>query len=251
MNNLEFMKHLHLHVEKDRDEAIDMVDLSQCRYCYRDFDSEEKANSHVDLEHLKAGQEFVCQICTTCYPAKNHLIHHMLKVHMKNEMPYKCRVCGYRTSLHRDMVEHFHMNHDRTDKLQCPQCLQTFSLYSDKGYNSTTSDCFLKHLQRHEDIRKKQNLHCKKCSLKFLDERQVKSHLAEDHVSFKDFDNVEAYEFETEGMFKTRELPCNILYSSGEPIQIPLPDERGMKVATKKTSVVKVYSYLLGVPKRR
>ena len=31
MNNLEFMKHLHLHVETDRETAIDMADLSQCR----------------------------------------------------------------------------------------------------------------------------------------------------------------------------------------------------------------------------
>ena len=106
MNNLEFMKHLHLHVDTERDEAIDMADLSQCRYCYKDFDSEEKANSHVELEHLKTGQEFVCQICSNSYPAKHQLVMHMTKVHVKLEMPYQCQVCGPRTSLHRDLLEH-------------------------------------------------------------------------------------------------------------------------------------------------
>ncbi len=35
MNNIEFMKHLHLHVESDRATAIDLADLTQCKYCYK------------------------------------------------------------------------------------------------------------------------------------------------------------------------------------------------------------------------
>jgi hypothetical protein len=29
------MKHLHLHVESDRATAIDLADLTQCKYCYK------------------------------------------------------------------------------------------------------------------------------------------------------------------------------------------------------------------------
>ena len=224
MNNLEFMKHLHLHVDTDRDTAIDMADLSQCRFCYKDFDSEEKANSHVEQEHLKSGQEFVCHICCHSYQGRLGLVQHMTKVHVKLEMPYQCQVCGHRASLHRDLVEHFQGSHDRSDKLQCPHCLKTFSLYSDKGYNGAGSSSYLQHLQRHEDLKKRQSLHCKKCSLKFLEEKQVRAHLADDHVSFKDYEGVETDQF----------VPA------GEPIQMVQPDERFYKGAVKKSSAVKV-----------
>ena len=47
-------------LETERDSAIDIANLSQCRYCYRDFDSEEKANTQ--MEHLQTRLEFVCQM---------------------------------------------------------------------------------------------------------------------------------------------------------------------------------------------
>ena len=61
MNNLEFMKHLHLHVETDRETAIDMADLSQCKYCYKDFDSEAKVQEHLEVQHLKSSLKHVCR----------------------------------------------------------------------------------------------------------------------------------------------------------------------------------------------
>ena len=39
MNNIEFMKHLGLHVENERATAVDLVDLCQCKYCLKDFES--------------------------------------------------------------------------------------------------------------------------------------------------------------------------------------------------------------------
>ncbi|CAB4066601.1 POGZ [Lepeophtheirus salmonis] len=60
----------------------------------------------------------------------------MTKAHVRSELPYACNVCGYRSSSHRDLIDHFHESHDRTDKLQCPRCLKTYSLMGDRGYNS-------------------------------------------------------------------------------------------------------------------
>ena len=40
MNNIEFMKHLSLHVENERATAVDLVDLCQCKYCLKDFENE-------------------------------------------------------------------------------------------------------------------------------------------------------------------------------------------------------------------
>ena len=191
MNNLEFMKHLHLHVETDRETAIDMADLTQCKYCYKDFDSEQKAQAHTDQDHCKKDSPYVCLICNSGFPQSTHLIHHMTKVHVKAEMPYQCQICGHRSSQYREIIEHFQETHDRTDKLQCPQCLKSYSLYGDKGYNSNNAVSFMQHLQRHEDMKSKNQLNCKKCCLKFLDDKSMKTHVTDDHVSFKDFDTIE------------------------------------------------------------
>ena len=72
MNNLEFMKHLHLHVETDRETAIDMADLTQCKYCYKDFDSEAKAEEHLEVQHLKSSLKHVCRFESLQVPY-NHL----------------------------------------------------------------------------------------------------------------------------------------------------------------------------------
>jgi len=223
MNNLEFMKHLHLHVETDRETAIDMADLTQCKYCYKDFDSEHKAQAHTDQEHYKKGSPSVCLICNSGFPQSTHLIHHMTKVHVKAEMPYQCQICGQRASQHRDIIEHFQETHDRTDKLQCPLCLKTYSLYGDKGYNSNNAVSFMQHLQKHEDIKSRNQLNCRKCCLKFMDEKSLKTHLTDDHVSFKDFENIETYQY----------------VATDTPVQMPRPDEKQLKVAMKKSLTVK------------
>jgi len=197
--------------------------LSQCKYCYKDFDCETKVQSHEDTEHFKRGYDNLCQICNNCYPTRNNLIQHMMKVHVKSEMPYQCQVCGHRSSHHHEIVEHFQTYHDRTDKLQCPHCLKTYSMYNDKGYNSTSSSSYLQHMQRHEDVKKRANLQCKKCCLRFIEDRHLKNHILEDHLSFKDFDNIEPYQY----------------VATDEPIQMPKPDERFIKTAVKKSSAIK------------
>ena len=47
------------------------------------------------------------RICDEGFGVKNHLIHHMSKTHAKSEMPYLCQICGYRSSMHRDLIDHF------------------------------------------------------------------------------------------------------------------------------------------------
>merc|ERR1719447_2750021 len=195
MNNLEFMKHLHLHVETDRETAIDMADLSQCKYCYKDFDSEAKVQEHLEVQHLK-------------------------RSHVRAELPYFCHICSYRSSRHRDVVEHFQNTHDRTDKLQCPLCLKTTGLYGEKGYNADTAVKFMQHLQRHEDTKNKSGLNCRKCALKFVDEKSAKQHAEQDHNSYREFEDLEAAEPET-------------------GVQMPPPEERGVKTATRKSSLAK------------
>jgi len=222
MNNVEFMKHLHLHVESDRATAVDLADLTQCKYCYKDFETPFKMQEHYEEIHLRKGSEFVCRICDEPFKMKNHLIHHMGQKHMRSEMPYQCKICNFRSSMHRDCIDHFHEAHDRTDKLQCPLCLKTYSLYGEKGYMSSIAVTFMQHLQKHEDIKNKK-YGCKKCCLNFHNEAALKVHVEKDHVSFKDFDNLEPYQY----------------VASDEPIQMPKPDEGKARTAAKKSGFSK------------
>ena len=134
------------------------------------------------------------------------------------------------------MVEHFQNTHDRTDKLQCPLCLKTTGLYGEKGYfivpdrpllsyvdtryNADTAVKFMQHLQRHEDTKNKPGLNCRKCALKFVDEKSAKQHAEQDHNSYREFEDLEAAEPET-------------------GVQMPPPEERGVKTATRKSSLAK------------
>ena len=118
------------------------------------------------------------------------------------------------------MVEHFQVTHDRTDKLQCPLCLKTTGLYGEKGYNADTAVKFMQHLQRHEDTKAKAGLNCRKCALKFVDEKSAKQHAEQDHNSYREFEDLESGESET-------------------GVQMPPPEERGVKTATRKSSLAK------------
>ena len=164
MNNIEFMKHLSLHVENDRVSAVDLSDLSQCKYSLKDFESNFALQKHMDDAYYKSNSQNVCRICNIAFPQALHLISHMQKIHVRAELPYACQVCGFRTSSHREAVDHFIEQHDRTDKLQCPRCLKIFCLFSEKGgYNSSTAVAFVEHLQSHQDGKR---VPCKKCCLR-------------------------------------------------------------------------------------
>jgi len=225
MNNIEFMKHLHLHIESNRQTAIDFADLSQCKYCYKDFDNTISMQAHVDTVHVVKGFQYVCQICSSGFNNQAAMVIHMNKEHVKSELPYACQVCEYRTSCHKSIIEHFTEMHDRTDKLQCPLCLKVYSLFNDKGYNSAAAQSYMMHLQKHENCKKKYK--CKKCMLEFTNEKVLKYHQEKDHVSYKDFSGVDSSQF---------------LLDALAPTRMPKPDERLFKVAPKKTGPAKPLS---------
>jgi len=221
MNNIQFMKHLHLHIESNRTSAIDFSDLIQCKYCYKDFDDAAKMEEHFMQTHIMKDMQTSCQICNVSLTSPARLVLHMSREHVKSEMPYCCQVCGYRTSIHREIIDHFHEVHDRTDKLQCPLCLKVFVLWGDKGYNTHAAISFMQHIQKHQDMKKK--LDCKKCALTFINEQTLKSHVEKDHVSFKDYEDVECYQY----------------VATDSPVIVPKPDERMFKAAPPKKEGLK------------
>ena len=92
--------------------------------------------------------------------------------------------------------------------------------YVDTRYNADTAVKFMQHLQRHEDTKNKPGLNCRKCALKFVDEKSAKQHAEQDHNSYREFEDLEAAEPET-------------------GVQMPPPEERGVKTATRKSSLAK------------
>lgn len=45
-------------------------------------------------------------------------------MHYPSEMPYQCESCGYRTSSHKDVIDHYYKIHEKGEGLQCPYCLK-------------------------------------------------------------------------------------------------------------------------------
>ena len=118
-------------------------------------------------------------------------------------------------NVYREAVDHFTEQHDRTDKLQCPRCLKTFQLFTEKGYNSSTAVEFVQHLQSHQDNKR---IPCKKCCLSFKDDgKSMRGHMDRDHGSFKGHEGLEMYQY----------------LANEIPIKMPRPDERGMRLAPK------------------
>ena len=186
----------------------------------QDFDSEFKLQAHQVKECayiFKRGDAFVDRITNKSFNSQSQLIQHMMKTHVKYEMPYSCQVCGYRSSFHHDVIEHFQLQHDRTDKLLCPKSLRVFSLYTSQGYNPAAATAYLQHLQRMEDLKGKSALQCKKSVLRFTEDKHLRAHLAEDFSSYKEFDDVEPYQY----------------MASDEPLMIPRPEEKTMRAAVR------------------
>lgn len=219
MNNIEFMKHLSLHVESERAAAVDLVDLCQCKYCFKDFDTPFGLQTHLDRVHFNKGFEFVCRICDQGFESKALLLGHMEAFHVGCELPYGCHICAYRSSFHRDVIDHFQESHDRTDKMQCPRCLKTFTLCSDKGYSSNVAVTFVQHLQEHQD----KKLECKKCCLSFLKDGSMRKHVERDHASYRNFENLERYTY----------------MGNETPLRVPKPVERNVRIAVRKPAWIK------------
>lgn len=56
------------------------------------------------------------------------LINHLSLTHYPSEMPYRCETCGYRTSSHKDVIDHYYKIHENGEGLQCPYCLKVKEL---------------------------------------------------------------------------------------------------------------------------
>ncbi|KAL2725133.1 uncharacterized protein V1478_007806 [Vespula squamosa] len=99
-------------------------------------------------------------------------------------MPYQCDSCGYRTSSHKDIIDHYYQVHEKGEGLQCPYCLKIIEFIVEGQTNASSIHSFLLHMQRHI-VRREQGRgnKCPRCCLWFNQKSSLKIHQRELHDS--------------------------------------------------------------------
>lgn len=179
-NNIEMMEHVFNHALNTTPAGRPL----QCRYCLSSFKQSEMLNSHIKISHpieTQLGVMYSCLICS--YKAKSHIAlgKHMNSHHVRSELPYKCETCGFRTSTHRDIINHFYKIHSGGSQLQCPFCLKTVSI--EKQRRNPCGNVFMHHIVKH--LKKGAYTKCSKCMLTFINKNEYTEHVMNMHASLK------------------------------------------------------------------
>ena len=107
----------------------------------------------------------------------------MQKCHKNAELPFICGCCDHRSSSLRHTVDHFYIDHTASGTLQCPFCLKTYTVVTDKEQIVVNIAAYLNHLKQH--VNDNNNVRCPRCALKFVDKGSNKTHQMYDHGSMK------------------------------------------------------------------
>jgi len=197
--NLEMMAHLRLHFVTDTKKPLNIDVMENCNYCLESFVSPpikkmHEESMHIFMSSFKIGggkedsaivRDCVCLICHDKFSTHRLLEQHLERAHVSCEMPYRCRVCKYQTSVHSQLIDHFSTQHKTSCFLLCPLCLDTFTIESDNtctGF-STGHFQYLAHMKSHSNATAGARNRCKACLLTFLHPKQLQYHVQMDHKS--------------------------------------------------------------------
>ncbi|XP_058800497.1 uncharacterized protein LOC131669561 isoform X2 [Phymastichus coffea] len=178
-SNTEIMEHMVSHVPP---RVPGQSDPPVCRYCCTAFSSKYQMDVHVTEAHSNFGNSdndmVVCAICEQKFGTSGLLINHLSSMHYPSEMPYKCHSCGYRSSSHKDVIDHYYTLHEKCDGLQCPYCLKVTSFVNEDGQPCTPNVYnYLMHMQRHIVRREEKLNKCPRCCLWFNQMSALKTHV--------------------------------------------------------------------------
>ncbi|KAI9554420.1 hypothetical protein GHT06_019692 [Daphnia sinensis] len=195
-SNLEMMMHLRQHLVEDS--VTDGKDWKEhCSYCLDTLATVGQKKGHEENRHTFLSsftvqksredaatvKDIICLICHERFASLRLLDHHLEKTHVYCEMPYRCRVCQFQTSVHSQLIDHFYDTHKKSLHLLCPLCLDTFDTKGDnvaKGFDTGHLQ-YLQHLKNHLPLT---NGHqCKRCVLTFQQYDQLRYHVRTDHTS--------------------------------------------------------------------
>ncbi|KAK3590874.1 hypothetical protein CHS0354_033802 [Potamilus streckersoni] len=177
-NNVRTMQHLQGHIDSGKQQNLDLSDLTQCKHCYKQFDTPFEMQTHMEKVHLST-KVLMCRICEKDQDTYGALGNHMKQCHMACEMPYVCQLCNFRSSMYSDVVDHFKKKHDSSQHLLCLYCLRIFRVkFVSQGWGQTQT--YYGHLLKHQS--KSSTKKCATCRLTFFNSQDVKSHRKKDHI---------------------------------------------------------------------
>ncbi|XP_076438866.1 uncharacterized protein LOC143277838 isoform X2 [Babylonia areolata] len=177
-NNVKAMMHLQGHIDSEKQQNLDLSDLTQCKHCYKQFDTPFEMQTHIEKVHLSNMNVLMCRICEKDHESRYALTNHMRQNHCACEMPYTCQLCHFRSSMYSDVVDHFKKRHDSSDSLLCLYCLRVFHVkFVSQGWGQT--QVYYHHLLRHQS--KTANRKCSVCKLSFFNAQDLKTHRKTHH----------------------------------------------------------------------
>ncbi|XP_045104618.1 uncharacterized protein LOC123500056 isoform X3 [Portunus trituberculatus] len=184
-NNIDFYTHLKLHLSRSGTYGDNKV---CCDYCAEHFTSEEKRIFHQRVKHMHLDARLLwCRICSEGFINEYNLVNHMAKKHFESELPYRCEVCNFVTSILYSLIDHFNTEHKNTAYVQCHFCLCVKSI--SPNTSSSFSNRIYQHLQRHMH----QHTACKYCQLIFYSTYLRDEHRKKDHISRAGFPGLQRY----------------------------------------------------------
>ncbi|XP_069102782.1 uncharacterized protein [Argopecten irradians] len=177
-NNVKAMMHIQGHIDSGKQHNLDLSDLTQCKHCYKQFDTPFEMQTHVEKVHMNGANVLLCRICERDHESRNALTHHMRQNHNACEMPYICHLCNFRSSMYSDVVDHFKKKHDSSPHILCLYCLKVFKVkFVSMGWGQTQT--YYGHLLKHQS--KASTKKCTLCRLTFYNVADVKAHKKKDH----------------------------------------------------------------------
>ncbi|XP_017788953.1 PREDICTED: uncharacterized protein LOC108571427 [Habropoda laboriosa] len=237
-SNTDVMEHTIGHVPP---QVPGQSDSPVCRYCCTAFSSQHQMITHVTETHSNFGHSdsgmVVCAICEQKFGKSGLLVNHLSSMHCPSEMPYRCESCGYRTSSHKDAIDHFYRIHEKGEGLQCPYCLKVIDFVRDGNPSVTSVHAFLLHMQRHV-IRREQGRgnKCSRCCLWFNQKSSLKIHQRELHDCVSD-SNVVPYSSGNDEIMVSKQRPQNRRFEIDSPVTELPHDERVTKWITGPVTV--------------
>ncbi|XP_062583984.1 uncharacterized protein LOC134245743 isoform X2 [Saccostrea cucullata] len=179
-NNIKAMMHIQGHIDSSKQQNIDLSDLTQCKHCYRQFDTPFEMQTHVEKVHMNNVNVLMCRICERDHQSRQALMTHMRVNHNACEMPYICQLCKFRSSMYSDVVDHFKKKHDSSQHILCLYCLKVFAVkFVSQGWGQTQT--YYGHLLKHQS--KSNSKKCTFCRLTFVNPADCKTHKKKDHAA--------------------------------------------------------------------
>ncbi|ELU04679.1 hypothetical protein CAPTEDRAFT_222950 [Capitella teleta] len=177
-SNLRAMKHVQGHIDSEKQQNLDLSDLTQCKHCYKQFDTPFEMQCHVEKVHQSKSNVLVCRICEKDHDTSSGLSYHMRTFHNPCEMPYVCQLCKFRSSVYNDVVDHFYKRHNNSKHMLCLYCLKIFAV-NILSHGCGLTQYYFQHLQRHQA--KSRVKKCSSCKLSFISQADLIAHKKTDH----------------------------------------------------------------------